>query len=74
MRIQNEIQISNLKSQISRQNYGRDILNRKLKLHVNLAAIYGDDKNFRKRKTNHQDNMPIQRRGAKKSEYAVQLA
>ena len=39
------------------------------------AAIYGDDKNFEKRKNQPPgQHGPNKRRGAKKSEYAVQLA
>ena len=37
-------------------------------------AIYGDDKNFEKRKFPPGQHGPNKRRGAKKSEYAVQLA
>ena len=38
------------------------------------AAIYGDDKNFEKRKNQPPgQHGPNKRRGAKKSEYAVQL-
>ena len=39
------------------------------------AAIYGDDKNFEKRRNQPPgQHGPNKRRGAKRSEYAVQLA